>query len=221
MRDRRAALLVLFGLLAAGCGGGSEEKLIDQYFKAVRAKDNQTLSSFAAARFERDVQSWSIKGAVEENKEPLPLPELLRKLRDSEAALNQNAKDYKAYYQAHPNEVEQVRNLAREAKVSAGLQSTHAEWQKFTQREKELKKTVAETKDQVEREKRTMALSVGQINDMESLQGEVETKKVEVNLTIDGQAQPYLVTVRRYNVKRESGPPVMSRWMVQTVAPKA
>jgi hypothetical protein len=222
MRGRFGALLVVLGLAAAGCGGGSEAKVIEQYLKALRAKDNMTLASFSAARFEQPVQSWSIKGTVEENKEPMPLPDLLRKMNESKAALDQNTKEYKAYYQAHPNEVEQVRNLSHDAKPGGRLQSTFSDWQKFTQREKELKKTLSETREAVEREKRTMALSLSSVPaDVESLQGDVETKKVEVDLTINGQSQPYLITVRKYNVKRETGPPVSSRWMIQNVTPKA
>jgi hypothetical protein len=221
MHGRLGALLIVLGLGAAGCGGGSEAKVVEQYFKAVRAKDNQTLSSFSAARFDQPVESWSLKGTVEENKEPMALPDLLRKMKDSEAALNQNAKEYKAYYQAHANEVEQVRNLSHDAKPAGRLQSTFSDWQKFTQKERDLKKSLAETREAVEREKRTMALSLGPVTDIESLQGDVETKKLEVDLTINGQSQPYLITVRKYNVKRESGPRVTSRWMIQTVAPKA
>ena len=221
MQGRFGALLVVLGLAAAGCGGGSEAKVIEQYLKALRAKDNMTLSSFSAARFEQPVQSWSIKGTVEENKEPMPLPELMRKMKDSEAALSQNMKEYKAYYQAHPNEVEQVNKLSHDAKPTGRLQSTFSDWQKFTQKERDLKKSLAESREAVEREKRTMTFSLGPVTDVESLQGEVETKKVEVELTINGQSQPYLITVRKYNVKRESGPPVTSRWMIQNVTPKA
>ena len=65
-----------------------------------------------------------------------------------------------------------------------------------------------------------MLRSVGQADDIESLAGEMKEKKIELDLTIGGQVQPYVMTVRKYEMKRESGPRVVSRWVVQELQPK-
>ncbi len=104
--------------------------------------------------------------------------------------------------------------------VPAKLQPIKAEWDKFSEKDRELKKAIANAKDAVEKEKRSVLRSVGQVDDIESLAGEMKEKKIELDLTIDGQVRPYVMTVRKYEMKRESGPRVVSRWVVQELQPK-
>ena len=47
---------------------------MDQYFNAVKAKDNQTLSSFSSVTFDKPVESWKITATSEEQKTPLTTP---------------------------------------------------------------------------------------------------------------------------------------------------
>ena len=80
---------------------------------------------------------------------------------------------------------------------------------------------MADAKSAVEREKRNVALSVGQIDDMESLQGDMITKDVDLNLTIGGQVKPYVMTLRKYDVSGGTGGRLVSRWVVYSITPKA
>ena len=57
--------------------------------------------------------------------------------------------------------------------------------------------------------------------DVESLAGEMKEKQIELDLTIGGQVQPHVMTVRKYEMKRESGPRVVSRWVVQGLQPRS
>ena len=222
MSVRGAALLVVLALAAGAACSHPEKTVVDQYFNAVKAKDNQTLSSFAAVRFEKPVQSWQIKDTLEENKEPLPLPALVQKLRDAEANLAANKKSAGAYSLDHYNDIEQVRDLRSKNKpIPAKLTDTATQWDKFNQTDREAKKAVAEARDALEREKRAMSLSVGNTADLENLQGEVKSKKIVVDVTIAGETQPYVMTLKRYEVKRDQGPRVQSRWMVQGLQPQA
>ena len=95
-----------------------------------------------------------------------------------------------------------------------------AEWEKFSEKDRELKKAIANAKDVVEKEKRSVLRSVGQVDDIESLAGEMKEKKIGLDLTIDGKVLPYEMTVRKYEMKRASGPRVVSRWVVQELKPK-
>ncbi|HYU44057.1 MAG TPA: hypothetical protein VEQ84_18060, partial [Vicinamibacteria bacterium] len=81
------------------------------------------------------------------------------------------------------------------------------------------KKTVAVSKDAVEKEKRSMARSIGDVEDVESLKGDVNEKQIEVDLTIGGQQQPYVMTLRKYDVKRDNGQTVRGRWVIQNLQP--
>ena len=52
-----------------------EKRVVDQYFNAVNAKDNQTLSSFAAVTFDKKVERWKIKSATPRDaRAPPPCP---------------------------------------------------------------------------------------------------------------------------------------------------
>ena len=87
MRNRVTARLALVALsaLAAACSP-PEKAVVDQYFNALRAGDNQTLSSFATVKFDKKVDKWSITGVAAEDKRPAPLPDLLQKVKDAEKA---------------------------------------------------------------------------------------------------------------------------------------
>jgi hypothetical protein len=44
---------------------------------------------------------------------------------------------------------------------------------------------------------------------------------VDVDVTANGQTKPYVMTLRKYELKREAGGPrPMSRWVVQDLKPK-
>ena len=73
---------------------------------------------------------------------------------------------------------------------------------------------MADAKAAVEREKRNVALSVGQIEDMETLKGDMITKDVDLNLTIGGQVKPYVMTLRKYELSGGTGGRMVSRWVV-------
>ena len=73
----------------------------------------------------------------------------------------------------------------------------------------------------METERRNTQLSVGQVAGIDTLTGEVVTKDVELELTIDGQVQPYVMGLRKYELEDDgSGARMMSRWVVQTLDPK-
>ena len=222
MSLRGSFLPAVLGVALAGVACGHPEKqVVDNYFNAVKAKDNQTLSSFATARFERPVQSWEVKDTLEETTEPLPLVSMMEKLKQAEAAQAANTKEARAYNLDHFADIDTVRDLKSKGRpIPAKVQGVATRWDEFNQKDRESKKAVAEARDAVEKEKRNMALSVGTTDGLESMQGEVKTKRIAVDVTIEGQTQPYVMTLKRYEVKREGGPRVQSRWMIQSLQPR-
>jgi hypothetical protein len=221
MSLRGSFLPAVLGLALAGAACGHPEKqVVDNYFNAVRAKDNQTLSSFASVRFEKPVQSWVIKDTVEETTEPLPLPGLVEKLKQAEAAEAANTKEARAYNVEQAGALEEVRDLkAKGRPIPAKLAPVATRLEEFNQKNRDARKALAEAKEVVERERRNMALSVGTTEGLDAMQGEVKTKKIAVDITIDGQSQPYVMTLKKYEAKRE-GPRVVSRWMIQSLQPQ-
>jgi hypothetical protein len=222
MSLRGSFLPAVLGLALAGAACGHPEKsVVDNYFNAVRAKDNQTLASFATARFERPVQSWQIKSTLDENTEPMPLPALAEKLKQAEATQAANTKDARAYNLDHFAEIDQAREARSKGKpVPAKVAPVAARWEEFNQKDRDAKKAMAEAREAVEKEKRNMALSVGTTDGLEAMQGEVKTKRIAVDVTIEGQPQPYVMTLKRYEAKREGGPRIQSRWIIQSIQPQ-
>lgn len=219
MSIRGAAVPLVLTLSVLGCQKHPEKGVVDQYFNAVNARDTQTLSSFAAVAFDKKVDRWTIKKTRDEQKSEAPLPALVQKVKDLEAEHAANTKAARAYNNEHYLELDQLKSLKKDAAVPAKLQPVKAEWTKFNERDRTLKREISTAKEAVEKEKRSVVRSVGQVDDVESMAGEVKEKKIELDLTIDGRTQPYVMTVRKYEMKRESGPRVVSRWVVQELQP--
>jgi hypothetical protein len=215
------ALSALVAVAGASCGH-PEKSVVDQYFNAVNAKDTQTLSSFAAVNFDKKVDKWAIKNTLSDEKKPAPLPDLVQKAKDADAAVAANTKAVRTWSLDAYSEIDAVREARKANKpVPPKMAATAAKWDEFNTKDRDLKKTVAASKEAVDREKRSVARSVGDVDDVESLKGEVTEKQIEVDLTIGGQVQPYVMTLRKYDLKRDNGQRVQSRWVVQNLQPKA
>jgi hypothetical protein len=207
-------LAVTAALLAVACSN-PEDFVVEKYFQAVNTQDNATLQSFALIGFDKKVEKWAIKRKVSDNKEPAPLAELVKKQKAVEAQINENKKQYIAYNLDHTVEVTQVREAKKSGSaIPAKLAPIAAEWDKFTEKEKELKRALAEAKAAVEKEKKNMMVSIGNVDEVDGLEGEVLTKQLEIELTIEGSPQPYLMTLKKYDVKAPGGRALVSRWII-------
>jgi hypothetical protein len=216
------ALALALGV--AACGGGPEANVINQYFTALRANDTNTLTSFATVQLDQKVDDFKIVAVGPETKTPATLPDLVAKQKQLETELAQNTRDARAWgndLDIYPK-LDQVRSLEQKgAKIPAALEPIHQKWATYNEKDRELKKAVAGAKSAVEREKRIAILSLGQLEDIETLTGEVVTKDVDLNLTVGGEVKPYVMTLRKYNVSGNTGTRLVSRWVVFGLTPKA
>lgn len=217
MRIGMRALSVLAGLgLATAACGHKHQSLVDQYFNAVNAKDNSTLGSFAAVGFDKKVDKWRIAKEGDEEKSPMPLIELLAKQKELEKGVADNKKAATAYSMDHYADVDQVREARKAGKpVPAKLTAVAAEWDKFNQKDRDLKKALADANAAVEKEKRNLERSLGPQDNLEGLSGDVVTKRLDLALTINGEEQPYVMTLRKYDIKGSARP----RWVVHDLKP--
>jgi septal ring factor EnvC (AmiA/AmiB activator) len=217
MRNGIRHLLVLtgLGLVLAACGH-RDQRLVDQYFNAVNSKDNQTLGSFAAVGFDKKVDRWRIAKESDEEKAPIPLTDLIAKQKELEKAVAENKKTATAYSMDHYAEVDQVREARKAGKPVPGkLQAVAAEWDKYNQKDRDLKKALADASAAVEKEKRNLERSLGPTENTEGLSGDMVTKRLDLVLTINGEDQPYVMTLRKYDIKGSARP----RWVVQDLKP--
>ena len=226
MRKRAARLASALGLIGIGLACGSAaSKVVDQYFNALRANDQTTLTSFAMVAFEQKVDDWKIVGEGPEVKAPATLPDLVKQQKELQAKLEQNTRDARAWgndLAIYPK-LDRVRQAQQKGdKIPGGLQEIAEKWDNFQAEDRRLKKELAEAKAAVEREKRNVTLSIGQVEDLESLTGDVLSRDMELNLTIGGAVKPYTMTLRRYDLKGQTGGGrMMSRWVVESLEPKA
>ncbi|OFV88629.1 MAG: hypothetical protein A2V74_04470 [Acidobacteria bacterium RBG_16_70_10] len=215
-----AALVLALGALACS---GPESRIVDQYFTALRANDTNTLSSFAMVALDKKVDDWKVVSIGAETSEPAPLPELVKKQKDLEAELAENQRDARAWandLSIYPR-LEQARELEKKnAKIPASLTTIHEKWTAFNDKDRQLKRALADAKAAVERERRNAQLSVGQRDDLDTLTGKTVSKQVELNLTIAGQSQPYVMTLRKYELDGGGGPRMIARWVVESLEPK-
>jgi hypothetical protein len=225
MRDRATAIAVAMALalLAVSCGGGAEQNVVNQYFTALKANDTNTLTSFAMVQFNQPVQDWKVTSVGPETKVPAPLPDLVKKAKDLEEQQKANERAYRAWgtdLQIYPK-LDQIKEArSKGGKISPALQPLAEKYDNFQAKDRELKKQVTDAKNAVEREKRNVALSVGNVDDIESLKGDMISKDVNVDLTINGDKKPYVMALRRYDMKGNTGQRLVSRWVVQSLTPK-
>jgi hypothetical protein len=226
MRDRATALAVALGLAlaAAACSGGAEKNVVNQYFTAVRANDTNTLTSFALVQFDKPVEDWKIVSIGAETRQPAPLPELVKKQQELEAELANNKREAQRW--ANEPSIYQKRQQLTDiqgkgGKVPPALVPIQQKYDGYQVADRELKKKLAVAKGDVEREKRNATLSVGQMEELESMAGEMVTKDVELLLTTGGQKTPYVMTLRKYELTGGTGGRMISRWVVQSLTPKA
>ena len=223
MRERTAALAVALGLALAGMScGDAVTGVIDHYFTALNANDTNTLTSFASVILDEKVDSWKIVSIGEEKRGPASLPELVVKRTELEAALAENKKGFQAWgndLEIYPK-LERVRELQKaEKKIPKSLQPIAEKSDEFNGRDRELKVEVSKAKQAVEDEMRNTVLSVGQLEGIETLPGEVVSKTVDLDLTIDGQVQPYVMGLRKYVLQSDTR--LISRWVVERLDPKS
>ncbi len=225
MRDRASALAVALGLAVAGaaCSGGAEKNVVNQYFTALRANDTNTLTSFAMVQFDQPVQDFRIVSVGPDAKAPAPLPDLVKKQTEIDSQQKQNEREYRAWandLEVYPK-LDQMRSIDQKGgKMPPALVPIQQKWAAFQTKDRELKKALGNAKGAVEREKRNVTLSVGQVDNVENLAGEMTTKDVDLELTIDGQKKPYVMTLRKYELTGATGPRMIARWVVQSLTPK-
>jgi hypothetical protein len=202
--------------------GNQETQVIENFFRAVQAKDNQTVTSFSMVQFDQEVKSWKVKSVGEEQRTTAPLAGMAAGLKAADDAVAQNKKDAGAYFNAHPLEVDKVKPLVESGgAVPANLQKTADDWKKFNDADRDLKTKAAEAKQAYEREKRLVIMSTGQAQTADTLVGDLITKTAVVDVETAGGPKTYAIQLRKYEVAPGGqGTKIMSRWLIQSITPQ-
>jgi hypothetical protein len=225
--NKRGALLVglAMGAVATACGH-PEERVVDQYFGALQQGDTQTLTSFALVQLDQKVERWKIVGGQPEAQAPAPLPDLIKKVQEVDSQLQANKRASQEFANEDNGkrflQIQEVQEAQKKsAKIPTALTAVAQKWAEFNEKDRALKKQLAEARSAVEAEKRNVMLSIGQQSEVEGMSGQMASKDLDLELTIAGEVKPYTMTLRKYDMEGGTGARVVSRWFIYALKPKA
>jgi hypothetical protein len=236
MRRRRLAVLAIgaFTLaFVASCSGGSEKKLLEDFFRASRVRDNVTLGNFATATFDPRtdgiVQSFDVVSVSNEKASPLPLKQYAKAVADAKEADAAFSTEKRTYQNANIVAIDRVlKTVAAGKNVSAKDVAVKDAWDKWSADALKHKKAVSDAQRRLNDARGLAELSLTRPNgatvDASQYDGQLVTKEITINATVrdpKGQtaSKPLKALLQRAVVKNEKGEDLKGRWIVTSVAP--
>jgi hypothetical protein len=236
MRRRRLAVVVLgVSTLAflASCSGGSEKKLLDDFFRASRVRDNVTLGNFATATFDPRtdgiVQSFEVVSVGDEKVSPLPLKQYAKAVEDAKEADATFSTQKRTYQNANIVAIDRVlKTVAAGKQVSAKDVAVKDAWDKWSTDAINHRKAISDAQRRLNDARGLAELSLTRPNgatvDATQYDGQISTKEITINATVrtpQGQTttKPMKALLQRAVVKNEKGEDLKGRWIVTSVAP--
>jgi hypothetical protein len=225
-----AAITLAF---VAGCSGGSEKKLLEDFFRASRVRDNVTLGNFAIATFDPRtdgiVQSFDVVTISEEKTAPLPLKQFAKAVEDAKEADTQFSSEKRTYQNANIVAIDRVLKTVAAGKTVTGKDvAVKDAWEKWSADAINHKKAVSEAQRRLNDARGLAELSLTRPNgatvDATKYDGQLVTKEVTINATVrtpQGQTstKPIKALLQRAVVKDEGGKDLKGRWIVTSVTP--
>jgi hypothetical protein len=200
-------------LLAAACSSSpDEQRYLTQFFRAARARDNNTIAMMSAVEFDPreqgEVSSFEITNVTEERRTPLEFKSTIEAERKAIADENEFKKRKVEYQNANLAALETVVKLERDpkAKMTPEQQKIKAEWDKWRADTNMFQKSTAAAKAAVMQQTGIAEASLTQPGqptfNAEKFEGELLTKDVTLNAQVkmpDGQTVPktLVVTIQR------------------------
>jgi hypothetical protein len=216
--------------LTAACSGPPEEQTLNQFFRAARTRDNETVARMSAVPFDPrtqgEVVDFEITSVSEERRTPLAFKPLIDAEQKAAAAETEYRKKRLEWESANRQALETIAKMERDpkAKLSAAQQTMQAEWQKWRTEAETMRKATAAAKAALAAATGPADASLSQPGQPplapDKFQGELLSKDVTLNADVrapDGQTsqKTLIVTIQRVTgtmdgVQR-SGRPVITR----------
>lgn len=238
VRSRVAGTLLItllvapFVVLAIACSRPPEQRMLSQFFRAARARDNTTLGMMSAVTFAPSehgaVTSFDITSISPEERTPLDLKTLVdaqRKAREAEAEF---AKRKKEYQDANLRAIEQVIRIERDptATIPPALATIKAEWDKWREETSAFSKATFGARSALASASGSAEASLSQPGlpalDPEQFEGDLVTKAVTLDAEVqapDGQTSPKTLVVTMQRVVGKLGDQAREgRWIITQIA---
>lgn len=231
-RSTSYALVAGTFALVMGCSGGAEEKVLDDFFRASRMRDNTTLGNFATVAFdprtEGVVQSFTVVSVGEERVRPLPLRQYAQQLEEAKAADEAFSGQKRAYQNANIAVIDRV-NKAQAAgtAVAARDKAVADAWAKWTADAAARMKAVSDAQRQLNNSRGVAELSLARAaagTDVSALDGEMVAKDVVIDATVrapDGATsnRQLKAVLQRARMKDATGKELVGRWILTGLGP--
>jgi hypothetical protein len=228
----RALLLfaITFGA-ATACSVAKEEKVVKDFFRASRLRDNAALGTFATTSFDPNrqgqVTEMEVLSVSPEHSSPLSLKQHDTTFAEATASHQAFAREKYSFQQANLDAIRRIEKLESSngavPKKDATVQATWSKW-----RDDELKhlKAVSDARVALGRAKSVAQLSLSKPNgpmpDITNMTGNMVDKDITVDAAVklpDGQTvrKNLVVTTSRTVMKNEKGDTVTGRWIITKV----
>jgi hypothetical protein len=231
LRATLAVVLVLapLSILAAACSSSSEQQLLNQFFRASRTRDNETLARMSAVELDpREhgvVNDFEITNIGEERRSKLDFKSLIaaqEKAAQDEADFRKRRVDFES---ANRPALETIAKMERQtdAKFNAVQAKLKEEWDKWRQDALEVNKATSAARAALNNASGPAEASLAQPGQpafaADKFEGELIEKDVTVNAEIekDGQttSKQLVVTIQwvegMQDGQQRSGRPIIAR----------
>ena len=232
-RNTAYALAASFLAFVVGCSGSPEKKLLQDFFRASRLRDNVTLNNFATATFDPRtdgiVQSFEVESISEEKTAPLPLKDYVKAIDDAKAADKEFTQRKRAYQNEHLAAIQRVVKAEDAGKpVEPRDRAVQQEWDKWYADAQAHMKAVADAQRQLVTARGIAELSLSRPNgatvDATGFDGVMVSKDIVINATVRDASgkvstRRLRAVLQRPHMKDQNGRDLLGRWIVTSVKP--
>ena len=219
-------------VVVMGCSGGAEQKVLDDFFRAARLRDNTTLGNFATVSFDPRtdgaVQKFSVVSISDERVRPIPLKQFAKQLADAKAAEEAFSAQKRAYQTANIAVIDRVTKAQAAGKAIAAKDKAVADaWAKWVGDAATHNKALSDAQRQLGDNRGVAELSMARsavAADVTALDGEIASKDVVIDATVrqpDGTTttKNLKAVVSRAKMKDAGGQDVVGRWVITAIGP--
>jgi hypothetical protein len=215
---------------AAACSAPPEDRFLTQFFRAARARDNNTIAMMSAVEFDPreqgEVTDFEITNVSEERRTPLDFKSLLAAQQKAIADEAEFRKKRIEFESANRPALEAIRKLERDpaAKFTPTQQKLKAEWDKWRADAINVQKATASAKAALNNASGPAEASLAQPGQPpfapDKFQGELVSKDVTINADVrtpDGQTtnKTLVITIVRvegnFDGGQRTGRPIIAR----------
>jgi hypothetical protein len=234
-RRRSTSYALVAGSLAflMGCSGPPEEKILQDFFRASRLRDNTTLGNFATVSFDPRtdgvVQSFDVVAVGEERSHPLPLRQYAEELEKARAADEQFSQQKRAYQNANIAAIDRIMKAeASRRSLPARDVAVKTAWDKWVADAAMHTKAVSDAQHQIAANRGIVELSLAREAagvDVMTLDGALLSKDVRIAASVrlpDGATvdQNYVVGMQRASMRDATGQELSGRWIITSIDPE-